>query len=141
MPAPTDHNARIVLAKGWTWHKHDFFLAPDFGNVPELRTHWLDSQGEPAMLPDFASTLKGVAGMMRELIRHAKAHDEYWVWGYDDDAWPNHDYDRCYYCAKQGLSIHKSQPLPVFLSPEDRPGHCVGDAYLSVFGKEATDES
>ena len=143
MPAPTDRNDRIALAKEWKWVEFPSLIAP-YHSVDGLTsfrssvpTHWYNPEAEPAMRPDFVGTLEGVSGMLRELNEHAKAHGQHWVWSYDDDAWPNHDYDRCYYCAKQGLSIHKSQPLPVFLSPDDRPGNCVGDAYLSAFGKEA----
>ena len=120
MPAPTDRNARIALAKGWTWHKHDFFLAPDFGNVPELRTHWLDPDSEPAMLPDYLGTLEGVDMMLWELgpVWSVRRFQNKWM---------------CY---------HTFGPLVLaesFLS--DKLGDCVGDAWLSVFEKEAADAS
>jgi len=125
MPTPTDRNARIALANGWTWHKHDFFLAPDFGNLPELRTHWLDSEGEPAMVPDFVGTLEGVSGMLRELHEAGRRC-----------SWSYNIHTHKYICIEDTEFFDDDV---IAESPEDHPGDCVGDAWLSV--KEAADGS
>ena len=134
MPAPTDRNARIALATGWTWHEEDFFLAPDFGSVPELRTHWLApiAKGEryavPGTPPDYVGTLEGVSEMLRGLNDWERSIGSIKRW-YITHV-PNG-----FTCQRRiGVEVWES-----YTSKE--PGDCVGDAYLSVFGKEDADAS
>jgi len=131
MSATTDLNSRIALAKGWTWHEESFFLAPDFGTLPELRTHWLvpildgERYAEPGIPPDYVGTLEGLAGLMREMAEAGR----YCSWGYDI-------HTRMYNCIEDTEFFDDELMAE---SPPDRPGDCVGEAYLSM--KEATHAS
>jgi len=114
MPVPNSRNARIAIAKGWT------FDAGIIYHVPVEGTSWRNPQDEPALLPDYVGTLAGVAMLRREL-------GEAWCLGRDIERW------LCYRGENCG-------PEEFFWSPDDRPGDCVGDAWLSVFGqKEGND--
>lgn len=143
MPAPNDRNSRIALAKGWTWHEEDFFLAPNFGSVPELRTHWLapirngERYAEPETPPDFVGTLEGVSGMMRELQEKETAESvpEYdWALRWSPlfqlwDVW-----------AVGGST--RTRLVQFQSTKEEGFGVAVGDAWMSVHGKkEAADAS
>ncbi|HUV93894.1 MAG TPA: hypothetical protein VMX14_03570 [Anaerolineae bacterium] len=136
MPRPNDRNARIALAMGWTWDEKPW-LRTKPGAIPQYDkwldedliekeiTHWLNPEGKPAMRPDYVGTLEGVAGLMRELGHH-------WKWGWNGFEWV---------CFRE-LSYDPDDPYDPdewFRSPDDRPGYCIGDAWMSVFGNEATD--
>ncbi len=87
-------------------------------------------------LPDFTNTLEGVAGMMWELNEHQKTNplpflaNYRWSWKWVPE-------ESAYLCKKADGG--GSWEYPLCYSPKDRPGDCVGDAYMSVFGKEADD--
>ena len=128
MPTSTDLslNDRIALAKGWR-HTEKPLKALWFGYLgrksPKFAplTYWRNPEGEPAIRPDFVGTLEGVAGLMRELGSE-------WDWGWDSmKRW----------CCWHGFDYRFADL--VFFSPADCPGDCVGDAWLSVFGKENVD--
>ena len=84
------------------------------------------------MRPDFVGTLEGVSGMMREMNEQGGAMRDalVWRWGWNE-SWGE------YVCHGRRLSDLRIDLGHIFSSPEDRPGDCVGDAYLSV--KEASD--
>ena len=119
----SDLNDRIAIAKGWTWQDDKWFP-------------WHNATGGLATLPDYVGTLEGVAGMLRELNERAKANDQYWWWGVNVrrlvDAPRN-----AFICVRHGIAEHTLFLVPWFWSPDDRPGDCVGAAYMFVFGKEA----
>ena len=119
MPAPTDLNSRIALAKGWSWQDDKWFP-------------WHNATGGLATLPDYVGTLEGVAGLMRELNEAAKP--DWWDWAYfaGDSKWLR----KRYYVARRTPTYEVSA---VFTSPDDHPGDCVGDAWMSV--TEAADAS
>ncbi|MFH1484684.1 MAG: hypothetical protein ABIH46_01310 [Chloroflexota bacterium] len=139
MPAPTDRNSRIALAKGWTWtetegdawvwsDKHQMFLDPS-SRQDRKQSHWFNSYGLRETIPNWTGTLEGMAELMRELNEHAKAHNQYWAWRPNVDglvSWPRDGY----YCAKHVLG---GDYFKLFWSDEEHPGDCVSDAYLSVF--------
>ena len=147
MPVPDTLNARIALAKGWTWHEKIVGRGwvryghvkdgADFSTRIPSETHWLSPQSEPAVLFDWVGTLRGVAELMRELNEHARERAQYWMWGHE--ASPLWSHDKGYFCGKMNRATSEGQYLKGFLSPIDRPGDCVGKAYLSVFGKESDD--
>ena len=139
MPAPTDRNALIALARGWLWiewpsiaNSKDVALPPNpYGYQ---WTHWRDPQGYWRALPDYVGTLEGMAGLMREL--NEKAYPSYWEWGYcpvNERGLYAH-----YYIQRRASNGRR---VAKFESPADRSGDCVGDAWLSVFEKEAVDAS
>ena len=131
MPAPNDRNARIALANGWTVKSRP---ALDLRGQPVIWKHvsaykdaWYtpDGQYHGDMPRDFVGTLEGVAWMLQKLNTNT---DDVWRW------WYNKRYQE-WWCTW-------AWQIPLaYRSPDDRPGDCVGDAYLSVFGKEATDAS
>ncbi|GAG21120.1 unnamed protein product [marine sediment metagenome] len=108
----SDINDCIAKAKGWTL----YIATGEWAGPSRI---WADPDGFPGMHPDFTGTLEGVAGMMREMGQ---------AWGLhfieDIDKW-------CYY--------DHVGPGGLFYSDVDRPGDCVGEAWLSVLGKEAGD--
>ena len=130
-------NDRIAIAKGWTYGEELRISSRKMGYVP---THWCNPEGKPAMRPDFTGTLEGATGMLRELqeAQHRKKKalrrrpDVYLHW-----SWRYVPQEKVYDCDLRNQSGYRHR---VFESPVDRPGHCVGEAYMSVFGKEADDD-
>lgn len=128
-------NDRIAKVKGWRlseWYEDSG--VPGTRSKTPLHTHWYNpaKELEIAGPPDFTSTLSGVAGMLREL------HGWMWYWIRLDDARPGSpmhkrimEYGIGAFVCRRGLQVD------FFLSPLERPGDCVGEAYMSVFGKEA----
>ena len=117
MTVPNGINDRIALARGWTFHEwYEEGGVPGSRREAPLHTHWRNPSRQIAMRPDFVGTLEGVAGMLKELGPE-------WDWG-----WTGIEYD----CSR-GLNCG---PDEYFCSPEDRPGDCVGEAWLSIFEKE-----
>lgn len=125
MLAPTDRNERIALARRWTWqeqadaafyvggHKHGF-------------THWRNPDGKPLDVPDYVGTLEGVSEMLRGLNDWERSIGSIKRW-YITHV-PNG-----FTCQRRiGVEVWES-----YTSKE--PGDCVGDAWLSMFGKEAAD--
>ena len=122
----SDINDRIAIAEGWEWRpKAQMYVSPN-GSL------YADA------VPDFTGTLEGVAGMMREL-RHWHLSwvtlDATWhmlpVWRervarHGAGAWVCKRY-------RDGIGVADD----FFASAFERPGDCVGEARLSVFGKEA----
>ena len=136
MPAPSDRNSRIALVKGWTYIP----LADRVGSfVQRFGTGWRNPKGEPATRPDFTGTLEGVAGLLRQLQedQHRKEKalrrrpDVYLHW-----SWRYVPQEKIYACDLRNQSGYRHRS---FDSPDDRPGDCVGEAYMSV--KEATGAS
>ena len=127
-------NDRIAKAKGWVWGETERLLPHHrLGHFPPNTTQWCNSEGNPAMRPDFAGTVEGVAGMMRDLQERETPEsvpDYDWALRWNPlfqlwDMWA------------VGGSSHKR--LVVFQSrKEEGFGVAVGRAYLFVFGKEAT---
>jgi len=145
VPTPNDRNSRIALAKRWrracyrqrTPHPNrcERELGPWCETCPlNVWEEWIDPAGKPAKCPDFVGTLGGVAGMMRELNEAAKP--DWWDWAYF--AGDSELLRKRYYVVRRTPTY---EVLAVFKSPSDRPGDCVGDAWLSVFEKEAADAS
>lgn len=137
MPTPDDWNARIALCKGWTWTGK---LAP----LPEqcnYYSEWLDPTGRVDFLPHYVDSLAGCAELLWELNERAAKRGEWWDWSYCTDMWPIRDFNTGYRCAKKTSTVLAPLFLPVFLSPDDRPGDCIGEAWMSVHGKEAADAS
>ena len=139
MPAPNDRNALIALVKGWTWIARDPVIETGWGRLDLSRLspdvgEWRNPQGEPAMHPDFVGTLEGVAGMLSELN---SLRGQCWVWIVNPEGGTGTQYtiENPASCFR----IDATAPLypPRFDSPRDRPGDCVGEAYLSM--KEAVD--
>lgn len=127
MPAPNTLNARIAIAKGWTWQDCKWFA-------------WHDSKGRLGEPPDFVGTLAGLAGLMRELNEHAKKDRQYWWWS--QNAYHLVDAPRdAFICVRHGLYADAHFLVPWFWSPDDRPGDCVGKAWLSEIGEETDDAS
>lgn len=136
----SDLNDRIAKAKGWTrvaaskekpaQHWPDGFIW--------MFPHWLDVNGRPhGHVPDFTGTLEGVAGLMRELQQKQDRIDErnpycsidgrsVWSWRYLT-------HRKQYFCTCKN-AITQTE-YAGFTSPDDRPGDCVGEAYLTM--KEA----
>lgn len=120
----SDLNDRIAKAKGWRYMIHDVQMGIVVSSPhPELSPEhpglaiWYDSQNRRSDRLDFTGTVEGLAGMMRELGGH-------WVWGWSG---------RGFVCSR-GENCSSDE---YFCSPPDRPGDCVGEAWLSVFEKEA----
>ena len=135
MPAPTDRNALIALAKGWTrdekpWFRtkpgaiphYDRWLGEDL--IEKEVTHWLNPEGKAAIRPDFVGTLEGVSGMLRELYEATDKVLEVLLMPFNDGF-------QCVVDMAEG-------PPRYFWSPWERFGDCVGDAYLSM--KEAAND-
>ena len=134
----TDLNDRIALAKGWTV-KIRPGIDPYTGQqviwkgVPVERHDWRNPDGQyQGHCPlNFTGTLEGMAGMMRELNERAVKAGNLWDWQW-------HPWQRCYRIRlieiATGQLIHRG-----FDSRDDHPGDCVGEAYISVFGKDKDD--
>ena len=136
MPAPNDRNSRIALAKRWTYHAIAVCCAQACSVwEPDIYTHWSDPSGTYRELPDYVGTVEGLAGLMRELQQEQDRRDNLnpyvhmdggaiWFWRYfarrkEYLCISENEFDRTYHAG--------------FSSPEDRPGDCVGEAYLSMF--------
>lgn len=118
MMIPDTLNARIAIAKGWS-----FIDIRVLGATVRV---WRDSEGtQQGDLRDWIGALAGVAELMRELM-DAKAGPYVLV--------PNAD---GWLCAP--ASTWATSWKSCYFSPPDHPGDCVGKAWLSVFGKGATD--
>lgn len=131
MACPETLNTRIAFSKEWTYGEELHISSREMGYMP---THWCNPEGTPATRPDFTGTLEGVAGMMSNLNSRA---GECWVWMVDAEGETGTQYmqENPAHCFR----IDSSAPLhgPRFDSPADRPGDCVGEAWMSVFRKEA----
>ena len=108
-------NDRIAKAKGWRWDEHHSYMC----GTGTYAT-WINPEGYGVDHPNYISTLEGVAGLMRELGPD-------WAWHHHFDSWT------CFELSLRPTALR-------FRSPDDRPGDCVGEAYVSVFGKEADDD-
>ena len=139
MPAPSDRNARIALAKGWTVKSNpalDLRGQPIiWKGMPAYKHAWYTPGGKyhGDTSPDYVGTLEGVAGMMRELQARRRPMSQ-WAWYWNDR---KQRFEMRY--AAWRRSLFRRQVLAVFHSPSDRPGDCVGDAYLAM--KEGADAS
>ena len=82
MPKLSDQNARIALAKGWTWN--------------EGQCQWVSPIGERRACPDYVGTLEGVAGLMREMM---DCSDDLYIWAPQMTCWicANHDWSQCWH--------------------------------------------
>lgn len=107
----------------------------------ELNARIMAIKGESATPTDYTGTLEGVAGLMRELQQEQDRQDSLkpylhmdggaiWFWRY----FPRR---KEYLCMSENELDHIC--YVGFASPEDRPGDCVGEAWLSVCGKEEID--
>ena len=89
-------------------------------------------KGEPAGFCNYTGMLTGVAGLMREL--NEDVYPDEWKWSYsraggsEPDNWP-----ASYLMARIGPWGESKE---YFESAPDRPGDCMGAAWLSVFEKE-----
>ena len=148
MPTSTDLslNDRIALAKGWR-HTEKPLKALWFGYLgrksPKFTplTYWLNPKGKPAIRPDYVGTLEGVSGLLLELNKPCSiwAKTRRWLWYWDRLAKKFVCQEELYvWGASPAFRIQKGCQ---FWSPDNRPGDCVGNAWLSVFEKEATDAS
>jgi len=81
-------------------------------------------------LPDFVGTLEGLAGLMREL--NENAYPDCWEWGYC----PPDDEEEQYAHYYIELREPWEHCLADFESLPDQPGHCVGEAWLSMENEE-----
>lgn len=132
MPAPNDLNDRIAKAKGWTYHEwYEEAGLPETRSEIPLHTHWRNPSYQIAPRPDFTGALRGVAGMLRELNEHEHkdritSYSLYW-------SLPEHKW---FVMEKAHLT---DVTYNIWWSPKDRPGDCVGEAWMSVFGKEPAD--
>ena len=131
MAAPSDRNARIALAKGWEWTEETTLIWGNFGEMQAMRSHWHDPTGKPAMCPDYVGTLAGVAGLLRELNEREDVIKSYSLyWSQPERRWV--------LIEEEALLGNQTA---FFWSPEDRPGDCVADAWLSEHGKGMIDAS
>lgn len=118
MPIPESLNARIAVAKGWTWREDTVLIWGNFGEMQALRSHWRNPYDKPAICPDYVDTLEGVAELMKDLDETQR----WFSWGYNI-------YTHRYVCIEDDTEVASS--------PEERPGDCAGKAWMSVFGKES----
>ena len=118
MPAPTDLsiNDRIALAKGWTYYEYE---------ERDVARSWFDPKGASRSRLDWTGTLEGVSGMLRELHEAGRRC-----------SWSYNIHTHKYICIEDTEFFDDDV---IAESPEDHPGDCVGDAWLSV--KEAADGS
>lgn len=122
-------NDRIAEAQGWR-------RTVTGNKLKGVFIFWRNPEGKPAIRPDFTGTLEGLAGMMRELQedQHRKEKallrrpDVYLHW-----SWRYVPQEKVYACDLRNQSGYRHR---TFDSPDDRPGDCVGEAYMSVFDKE-----
>jgi len=137
MPAPNDRNSRIALAKGWTFHEwYEEAGRPETRSETPLHTHWRNPSYEIAEPRDYVGTLKGVAGLMRELQATRKPMSQ-WAWYWNDK--------KQRFVMRHAAWLRRfpfrRQIHAIFYSPKDRPGNCVGQAWLSMFEEEAANAS
>jgi len=135
MTAPNDLNDRIAKAKGWTWIAREPVIETGWGRL-DLRQlspdvgEWRDPRGQVDFRPDFTGTLKGLAGLMQELQSRRKPMSQ-WAW-----YWNERKQRFVMRYAWFRRRLFRRQIHATFYSPKDRPGDCVGEAWLSVFEKE-----
>lgn len=133
-----DINDRIALARGWTWHTEAMCYAQSNRVwVPDSYTHWTDPTDIIKECPDFVGTLEGVNGMLRELQEDQYRKEKallrppdvrlHWSWRYVPQ-------EKVYACDLRNQSGYRHRG---FESPDDRPSDCVGEAWMSVFGKDS----
>lgn len=128
MKMPETLNARIALARGWRRVSYD-------DETQKELFYWVSSNGiMQAKPPDHVGTLAGVAELMAKLNEHAEEDRQYWWWGQNVHPLVDAPKD-AFICIRHG--IYNLFLEPWFSSDPDRPGDCVGMAYLSVFGKES----
>lgn len=144
MTEANDLNRRIAKAKGWKWSNKRLSFVKGYNGAlstaPRCNTNWLNPEGKPAIRPDFTGTLEGVSGMLRELqekqyrkeraLPHPPDVRLHWSWRYLPQ-------EKVYRCTLKNQGCGR---YILFESPEDRPGDCVGKAYMSVFGKEEAND-
>ena len=150
MSVPTDLNSEIALAEGWTWVEELYIqikpiATPHYGRwldedlIEKETTHWLSPDGKPAMCPNYVGTTEGIAMMLQKL--------HYWhmYWVAVADTWhmlttPREKVTRhgagAWICKRYRDGIGVADDF--FTSPFEKPGHCVGEAYLAKLRKEAT---
>jgi len=136
---PTDLNDRIALAKGWTWSKKRLSFVKGYdgplSTAPRFNTNWRNPEGKPAKRPDFTGTVQGVDGMMRELNETRAEDVKYYDWSLRWSAlfqiWDFYGDDE----------ITEERRVQLQSTKEEGSGIAVGNAYLSVFEKEAADGS
>ena len=104
----SDLNDRIAKAKGWKPRPADYPYRPALWEKPDGAV--------TVSRPDFTGTLEGATGMLRELGPD-------WDWNWDGTKW----------VCSRGLNCG---PDEYFWSSIDHPGDCLGEAWMSVFGKE-----
>ena len=122
MPTPNDLlNARIARLKGWS----------QYGSPDDVTKCWQDEKGTIRDLPNWTGTLDGIKVLMRELQENASP-GTHWFWGW--------------YIPTQlfevGLLAGRTlYTVGEFHSPFEKPGECVGMAYVSMKEKkEETDD-
>ena len=131
MPAPSDRNALIALAKEWTVERKralDLRGQLSVWKGEEIyEEYWRDPDGQYQgdRPPDFVGTLEGVSGMLRELYEATDRVLEVLLMPFNDGV----------QCILDTVSSEERY----FWAPWERWGDCVGDAWLSV--KEAADGS
>lgn len=135
MPAPTDLNSRIALAKAWAWADVGMY-AGGYRPGGEGFTHWRNPEGTPAIRPRFTGTLEGIAGMMRELnetelVEVTTYYDWSLRWSSTFQIWDFYGEDE----------INGERRVQFQSSKQQGPGVAIGEAWMSVFGKEAADAS
>jgi len=143
MPVPIDLNARIALAKGWTWSEEARVVNPKGVAVPPnpygyCYTHWRNPQGYWCARPDFVGTLGGISELLRELneketnevtadydwaIRWSRLFQIWDVWA--EDGYSSSDKRLAQFQSTKGQGL----------------GIAIGDAWLSMFEKEDADAS
>lgn len=129
MPAPTDLNSRIALAKGWRWDDHHpYFLGT--GTYPSL----VNPEGYGVACPDYVGTVEGVDAMMRELNEtRVETAAPYYDWSLRWSAvfqiWDFYGEDEA--TGERRVQFQSTK--------EEGSGVAVGKAYMSVFGKEDND--
>lgn len=135
----SDINDRIAERKGWTWDTETAYLLTKppvpfrvlAMNEPHEyeTTRWVNPEGKPAVCPDFTGTLEGMSGLLWEL-------GPQWAWGPWYGGWNNQPnvwtcFEKNHQVLDEGRESHS------FFSSKDRPGDCVGKAWLSIFGKDS----
>jgi len=110
-------NSRIALCKGLTYEGR-----PNWHSTVRA---WFRPDGTyQGKVPDYVGTLAGVAELMRELneLRNQNDDRRFFWWRYNA-------YVEEYQCGCEHLEI-------IARSSRHRPGDCVGEAWLSMFGKK-----
>lgn len=128
----SDLNTRIALAMGWRVERRP---ALDFRGQPIVwrgqecyKEDWYDPDGQYKghHPPDSVGTLEGATGMLRDLNETVSSPEHRWVWGWSKEL-------QCYFCEL--MDGHGGTDVS-YDSAKDKPGDCVGEAYLAehLFG-------